>query len=81
MSAKQLKYSDEAWRALSKGISKVADAVGSTLGPIGNNVVEVFQKINDLAKQIRNNPHPVLLECKSPNGGCNVPKVAKFLDE
>jgi len=39
MSAKQMKYSDEAWRALSEGIEKVAKAVGSTLGPNGNNVV------------------------------------------
>jgi chaperonin GroEL len=39
MSAKQLKYSEEAWRALAAGIEKVADAVGSTLGPNGNNVV------------------------------------------
>ncbi|NDC82853.1 chaperonin GroEL [bacterium] len=39
MGAKQLKYSDEAWRALAEGIRKVADAVGSTLGPNGNNVV------------------------------------------
>lgn len=39
MSAKQLKKSDEAWRALADGIQKVADAVGSTLGPNGNNVV------------------------------------------
>jgi chaperonin GroEL len=39
MSAKQLKYSEEAWRALATGIEKVADAVGSTLGPNGNNVV------------------------------------------
>jgi len=37
--AKQLKYSDEAWRSLAEGIRKVADAVGSTLGPNGNNVV------------------------------------------
>ena len=39
MSKKQLKYSDEAWRSLAEGIKKVADAVGSTLGPNGNNVV------------------------------------------
>ncbi len=39
MGAKQLKYSDEAWRSLAEGIKKVADAVGSTLGPNGNNVV------------------------------------------
>ena len=39
MGAKQLKYSDDAWRALAEGIRKVADAVGSTLGPNGNNVV------------------------------------------
>lgn len=39
MGAKQLKYSDEAWRALAEGIRKVSDAVGSTLGPNGNNVV------------------------------------------
>ena len=37
--AKQLKYSEEAWRALAEGIRKVSDAVGSTLGPNGNNVV------------------------------------------
>ena len=39
MAAKQLKKSDEAWRSLADGIQKVADAVGSTLGPNGNNVV------------------------------------------
>ena len=39
MSAKQLKYSDDAWKSLLEGIKKVADAVGSTLGPNGNNVV------------------------------------------
>ena len=39
MSAKQLKYSEEAWRSLAEGIKKVSDAVGSTLGPNGNNVV------------------------------------------
>ena len=39
MSAKEMKYTDEAWRSLSEGISKVADAVGTTLGPNGNNVV------------------------------------------
>lgn len=39
MSAKQLKYSDEAWRLLAQGIDKIAEAVGSTLGPNGNNVV------------------------------------------
>ncbi|NBV43297.1 chaperonin GroEL, partial [bacterium] len=39
MGAKQLKYSDEAWRALAEGINKVSEAVGSTLGPNGNNVV------------------------------------------
>ena len=39
MSAKELKYSDEAWRSLGEGIKKVAEAVGSTLGPNGNNVV------------------------------------------
>ena len=39
MAAKQLKKSGEAWRSLADGIQKVADAVGSTLGPNGNNVV------------------------------------------
>jgi chaperonin GroEL len=37
--AKQMKYSDDAWRSLAEGIKKVSDAVGSTLGPNGNNVV------------------------------------------
>ncbi len=31
----------------------------------GNNVVEVFKKINDLSKSIRKKPRPVLLECKT----------------
>ncbi|MGE4170633.1 MAG: chaperonin GroEL [Candidatus Margulisiibacteriota bacterium] len=39
MGAKQLKYSEDAWRSLEAGIRKVAEAVGSTLGPNGNNVV------------------------------------------
>jgi len=39
MAAKQLKSGEDAWRALAAGIDKVADAVGSTLGPNGNNVV------------------------------------------
>jgi chaperonin GroEL len=39
MAAKQMKYSDEAWRSLAEGIAKVANAVGSTLGPNGNNDV------------------------------------------
>ncbi|MAZ58288.1 MAG: dehydrogenase [Flavobacteriales bacterium] len=29
----------------------------------GNNVIDVFQKIQDLAKSIRKNPRPVLVEC------------------
>ena len=39
MSAKQIKYSDEAWRELSEGIDIIADAVRVTLGPKGRNVV------------------------------------------
>ena len=39
MSAKQLKYSEEAWRSLAEGIEKVAEAVCVTLGPKGRNVV------------------------------------------
>lgn len=39
MSAKQFKYAEDAWKALGAGIDKVAHAVGSTLGPNGNNVV------------------------------------------
>jgi chaperonin GroEL len=50
MAGKQLKYSEDAWKALSEGIKKVADAVGSTLGPNGNNVV--LEKNGD---------HPLLL--------------------
>lgn len=29
----------------------------------GNNILEVFQTISDIAQRIRLNPHPVLLEC------------------
>jgi chaperonin GroEL len=39
MTAKQFKSNQEAWVALANGIEKVATAVGSTLGPNGNNVV------------------------------------------
>jgi len=39
MSAKQLKYSEEAWRSLAEGIETVAEAVRVTLGPKGRNVV------------------------------------------
>ena len=39
MAAKIIKREQEAWDALAKGIEQVADAVGSTLGPNGNNVV------------------------------------------
>ena len=31
----------------------------------GNNVVEVFKKVHDLAVDVRKNPRPVLLECKT----------------
>jgi chaperonin GroEL len=37
--AKQIKYSDEARKALKAGVDKLSDAVKSTLGPKGRNVV------------------------------------------
>ena len=37
--AKQLKFGDEARRALEAGVNKLADAVKVTLGPKGRNVV------------------------------------------
>jgi len=39
MAAKEILFSDEAWRKLEKGVSKVANAVKITLGPRGRNVV------------------------------------------
>jgi chaperonin GroEL len=39
MTAKQMLFNDEAWRALEKGVNKVALAVRATLGPRGKNVV------------------------------------------
>ncbi|HTY13316.1 MAG TPA: chaperonin GroEL [Candidatus Omnitrophota bacterium] len=39
MSAKELKFGDEAWRSIEKGVAKVANAVKITLGPRGKNVV------------------------------------------
>lgn len=39
MSAKQLKYGEEAWREILEGLKKMSDAVGSTLGPNGSNVI------------------------------------------
>ncbi|HEY4610686.1 MAG TPA: TCP-1/cpn60 chaperonin family protein, partial [Ilumatobacteraceae bacterium] len=37
--AKQLKFEDEARRALESGVNKLADTVKVTLGPKGRNVV------------------------------------------
>jgi len=37
--AKNIKYKEDAWRALSEGIDQVVDAVKVTLGPKGRNVV------------------------------------------
>ena len=39
MAAKQLNYSEEARRALKRGVDALADAVKITLGPKGRNVV------------------------------------------
>ncbi len=39
MAAKQMKFGDEAWRAVERGVAKVASAVKITLGPRGRNVV------------------------------------------
>lgn len=39
MGAKQIIFNDDAWRALERGVSKVANAVKATLGPRGKNVV------------------------------------------
>ncbi|MFH1710084.1 MAG: chaperonin GroEL [bacterium] len=39
MTAKQMLFNDEAWRALERGVNKVAMAVRATLGPRGKNVV------------------------------------------
>ena len=39
MTAKQMLFGDEAWRALERGVYKVAMAVRATLGPRGKNVV------------------------------------------
>src|SRR5512134_3024415 len=38
MSAKQIKFRDEARRGLQRGVDKLANAVGTTLGPKGRNV-------------------------------------------
>src|SRR5882672_6983253 len=37
--AKQMKFHDEARRAIQRGVNKLADAVGVTMGPKGRNVV------------------------------------------
>src|SRR5881409_829408 len=39
MTAKLLKFSEEAWRSLEAGVNKLAEAVAITLGPKGHNVV------------------------------------------
>ena len=39
MAAKQLKYSEDARTAITRGVDKLADAVKTTLGPKGRNVV------------------------------------------
>jgi len=39
MASKELRFGDEAWRAVEKGVRKVAEAVKITMGPRGRNVV------------------------------------------
>ncbi|MBI5400012.1 chaperonin GroEL [Candidatus Saganbacteria bacterium] len=39
MAAKEMMFGEDAWRKLSRGVAKVADAVKVTLGPRGRNVV------------------------------------------
>jgi len=39
MAAKEMRFGDEAWRAVEKGVAKVANAVKITLGPRGRNVI------------------------------------------
>jgi chaperonin GroEL len=39
MAAKEMRFGDEAWRAIEKGVAKVASAVKITLGPRGRNVI------------------------------------------
>jgi len=39
MAAKEMLFSEDAWKKLSIGVAKVADAVKATLGPRGKNVV------------------------------------------
>ena len=39
MAAKEMLFNEDAWRKLSRGVAKVADAVKVTLGPRGRNVV------------------------------------------
>jgi chaperonin GroEL len=39
MGAKEIIFNDDAWRALERGVNKVANAVKATLGPRGRNVV------------------------------------------
>jgi len=39
MAAKEMRFGDDAWRAIEKGVAKVASAVKITLGPRGRNVI------------------------------------------
>ena len=39
MAAKEMRFGDDAWRAVEKGVAKVANAVKITLGPRGRNVI------------------------------------------
>jgi chaperonin GroEL (HSP60 family) len=57
--AKQLKFNEEARRALEAGVNKLADAVKVTLGPKGRNVV--------LDKKLQPSPTTVYLLPKKSN--------------
>ena len=65
---KIIEFSSEAREKLAKGIKQVADAVGSTLGPYGRNVVflDEFAFVpSNIAHEFFNSVYPVISSGKS----------------
>ena len=62
MSAKQMKYEGDARQAILNGVSKLAKAVATTLGPSGRNVI-IDKKFG--SPQIRSEERRVGKECRS----------------
>src|SRR5437868_5529215 len=77
MAAKQLTYADEARQKLLAGVSKLARAVGSTLGPRGRNaVIDKGWGVPNVTKDGVTVAEEIELECPYENMGAQLVKEA-----